>query len=79
MSAAKKCDICGELYEPYNMGNYQQYHDPSQNFLDYNGIASVTMDTHGGFVPGTTMDCCPVCLRAISDFIITLGNGKGEK
>lgn len=75
MSVAKKCDICGALYEPYSIEGYQTYHDPSRNFLDYNGIAPVTMDNRGGFVPGNPMDCCPTCLKAINDFVSQLGRG----
>ena len=68
MSLAKKCDICGKLYEPYTT---------ECDFRGVNGIVLVFIDEEGeyGTPPDTATDCCPGCMKAIMHFIDRLRNG----
>ena len=68
MSLAKKCDICGKLYEPYTT---------ECDFRGVNGIVLVFIDEEGeyGTPPDTATDCCPECMKAIMYFIDGLRNG----
>lgn len=68
MSLAKKCDICGKLYEPYTT---------ECDFRGVNGIVLVSIDEEGeyGTPPDTATDCCPECMKAIMQFIDGLRNG----
>lgn len=50
MAAAKKCDICGKLYEEYN---FKQSKD------NFNGFMLLNIDY------GPTCDCCPKCIKSI--------------
>lgn len=54
MSMAKKCDICGVLYEPYADA-------------EGSGISLEKMEAHSPKVYRTikTMDCCKDCMKAI--------------
>ena len=72
MSLAKKCDICGKLYEPYTT---------ECDFRGVNGIVLVFIDEEGeyGTPPDTATDCCPECMKAIMHFIDGLRNGAGSK
>lgn len=72
MSLAKKCDICGKLYEPYTT---------ECDFRGVNGIVLVFIDEEGeyGTPPDTATDCCPECMKAIMQFIDGLRNGAGSK
>lgn len=63
MAIAKKCDICGRLYEPYdNKG--------------INGIGYLYIDGMGNWALKRKFDCCPLCLSSINNHIESL---KGEK
>lgn len=63
MAAAKKCDICGTLYKPYNQGN---------NSKKVNGILFANIDTNGRFYKHNPIDCCPICMERIQTYINSL-------
>ena len=69
MAIAKKCDICGKLYETYNC---------NWNSNDPNGIALVTIMNNYTYSKKTLWDCCPDCMNSIQDFIESLKK-KGER
>lgn len=65
MAIAKKCDICGRLYE-YN----------SENF-GTNGFRFVSISCDGTIRhPEPAYDCCPRCFKSIKTHIEEL---KGRK
>ena len=57
MAAAKKCDICGKLYEEYNF---------KQSKYNFNGFMLLNIDY------GPTCDCCPKCIKSIRGHINSL-------
>lgn len=57
MAAAKKCDICGKLYEEYNV---------KQSKNNFNGFMLLNIDY------GPVCDCCPNCIRSIREHINSL-------
>lgn len=61
MADAKKCDVCGKLYEKYNMSGKG----------NHNGIQIVQIDSCECANQAQTiyMDCCPDCMRAIKSVI----------
>ena len=59
MSSAKKCDICGRLYEIYDARG----DDESRP----NGMRFVTFGHHGVVKNWPAKDCCPSCM----DYIIS--------
>lgn len=64
MSMAKKCDLCGVLYESY----------PNSNG---DGISIERMNRNSSTVYSTleTMDCCKECMDAIQKLIGDLKGG----
>ena len=70
MALAKKCDICGALYE-YEIYKEKGMYNPNEISLIH-----VTMDND--YYPGEVMDCCPDCMRSIQDLIESLKK-KGER
>lgn len=56
MALAKKCDICGKLYETYNFRKNQN--KPS-------GIMLVNVCAGDDYYSGDIIDCCPECMEAI--------------
>lgn len=62
MAAAKKCDICGKLYEEYSTRFDER---------DVNGFEMVYIDEDGEFGGGvpTALDCCPECMESIKNHI----------
>lgn len=67
MASAKKCDICGELYEEYNIEN-----DPNNT----NGIMFLNLDYKQSYFNHKPYDCCPKCMAAIRLNIEVLKNMK---
>lgn len=67
MAAAKKCDICGKLYESYTT----EIHFGRIN-IDGNGIRFARDNNLGT----NTIDCCPDCMESI---MLHLKNLRGEK
>lgn len=72
MAIAKKCDICGKLYESYNM--------PHNSKLT-NGLMFLNIDDHQKYYSNQIMDCCPRCMSEIRLHIESLKNDgmKGER
>lgn len=67
MAFAKKCDICGFLYEGYNEKDSEK---------NPNGFMFVNLDSIGKYYAHNAKDCCPNCMKSILAYIKTL---KGEK
>ena len=68
MSLAKKCDICGKLYEQYGI---------KAGSGRANGLDLIYIDEKGcRAYGGETMDCCPDCIEAIIDYLNALTNGS---
>lgn len=68
MAAAKKCDICGRLYEPYN---------EQKNSNKPNGFLYINVGPCQVYKSGEPNDCCPVCMGSIEEFVSSL-IGAGE-
>lgn len=56
MSNAKKCDICGKLYEVY---------DTDRNKENFNAIIPINVDKNGKHWSHDYIDLCPWCRDAI--------------
>lgn len=67
MAIAKKCDICGKLYEPYNLKD-------SRN--DHNGLMFLNIDNDQRYFKHSIIDCCPECMTDIKNYINCLHGGK---
>lgn len=63
MALAKKCDICGKLYETYNFRKNQN--EPS-------GIMLVNVCTDDTYFSGDVIDCCSECMDTIMETIKSL-------
>lgn len=63
MAAARKCDRCGKLYEPYNLK------DDSKHI---NGIIFVNVDEQRKYYDHGIIDLCPDCS---TEFINWFQNG----
>ena len=70
MAIARKCDICGTYYEPYNIANSKREVESNRN-----AIAFVSINDNDKYFSSTPMDCCPKCLESIRRHIDDL---KGE-
>lgn len=68
MSLAKKCDICGKLYEMYGF---------CTNEPDYNTFTLDKRNNDNMIVFGSskTYDCCPKCM---SNILRTIGEVKKD-
>lgn len=70
MALAKKCDVCGKLYEHYGKRD-----------TDPNGIMIVHInERHTDYCkikPDALLDCCPECLNSILEHINKLKNPEG--
>lgn len=60
MSVAKKCDICGALYELYNIKNSEK---------NWNAIRFYNRDWNDRHFQHGILDICPECQKAISDLM----------
>lgn len=56
MSIARKCDMCGKLYEEYNTEKDEK---------NPNGIMFLNIVTPGSYFKHGEIDCCPECMAAI--------------
>ena len=63
MALAKKCDICGKLYETYNF---------RKNQFKPSGIIFVNVCADDTYYSGNVIDCCPECMNTITDAIKSL-------
>lgn len=66
MSLAKKCDICGRLYETY--GSKQNEKNPS-------GIMLLNIDHQRDYYINSVIDCCPICMTSIMTLMENLKKG----
>ena len=57
---AKKCDVCGAFYEPYNNG---------RNDNEPNCLRLLKDDENCGLYTLVTYDCCPDCMNKIMVFL----------
>lgn len=69
MSSAKKCDVCGRLYELYN-------EDRNENAP--NGFMLLNIDTKGQYYGHDAHDCCPCCMEAIKSYLKRLSDQGGN-
>lgn len=60
MAIAKKCDICGKLYEEYNV---------RQSKDNFNGFMLLNIDRNEDYFHGQPYDCCPECMNSIMEHI----------
>lgn len=70
MAIAKKCDVCGKLYEMYNTKN-----DPTKT----NGFMLLNIDKERKYFSHGVIDCCPDCNNSIIAHIDTLGRCAKKK
>lgn len=66
---ARKCDVCGVLYECY---------DGAKNFPNdgkANGFMLIDKDIYNEYWSRQSFDLCPECMKKLVDFI----NNRGEK
>ena len=63
MAIAKKCDVCGKLYELYNLE-----HDEDKP----NGITFLNIDYIQEHYYHDDLDCCPQCMNSIKDHLLML-------
>lgn len=70
MAIAKKCDICGKLYESYNV---------KSDSKNTNGIMFLNIDNQQKYYSNQIMDCCPRCMAAIRLNLDILSNGGLRK
>ena len=63
MALAKKCDICGKLYEAYNYNKNQN--KPS-------GIILVNVCKDDTYFSNDVIDFCPECMHVITEAIKSL-------
>lgn len=68
MAIARKCDVCGKLYEPYKI-------DYKNNEINGFGLLYKST-THDCLTKGKNFDCCEECLNKIINMI---DNDKHEK
>jgi hypothetical protein len=68
MSLARKCDICGCLYENYSSNKTKG--------KDANGISFVDILDNQKMVIKFTYDCCPQCMKDVQKLVEVL---KGDK
>lgn len=69
MAIAKKCDICGKLYEQYNVKE-----DPCNT----NGLMFLNLDHKRDYFTSKALDCCPECMGSIRNHVDALRNGNLE-
>lgn len=71
MAIAKKCDICGRLYE-----NYRK--EIRNVFGRCNGVSYIYKDLNSSQLTCESMDCCPSCFNAITSFIEDMKDRFGD-
>lgn len=63
MASAKKCDICGKLYEVYN---------DRKDADKVNGLRFLNIDANSKYWSHDMIDCCPECMQSIKNHIESL-------
>ena len=76
MGMAKKCDICGKLYENYSVKKPIRADGRKVNALV---LAYVEEDGEFGYNPYDAIDCCPDCMKIILGLIESLQNTANIK
>ena len=71
MAIAKKCDICGKLYEQYNTKR------DKKNTKNTNGFMFLNLLYDDNYYEHDPYDCCPECMTSIRNCINALGGKKG--
>lgn len=66
MAIARKCDICGRYYDPYNNTGCLR---------KSNGVTFISVTNSEEVSTNERYDCCPECIEKVSSFIETM---KGE-
>lgn len=66
MATAKKCDICGGLYEMYNV---------KRDSKNVNGFMFLNIDEFRKFYTHAVVDCCPGCMNSIKNHVDSLKKG----
>lgn len=69
MAIAKKCDICGKLYERYN---------EERNAENPNAVQFVSDDSKGKYFAYGIIDCCPDCMESILQHIKRLTGDRDD-
>ena len=75
MSRARKCDICGKLYEDYLINTKGKLRIESENV---NAIMFICKDLNNKHNSNTTIDCCGGCLNSIINHIVNLKEQNNE-
>lgn len=70
MAIAKKCDVCGKLYEEYNVKE-----DPD----NVNGLMFLNLDNHNRYLSHKAIDLCPKCMESIKNWIDALRKNGEER
>lgn len=58
---AKKCDLCGGYYEPYNM---------KKHATETNGFMLLNIDNGQRYFSHNATDLCPDCMNDLHGFIM---------
>ena len=64
MALAKKCDLCGSLYENYKTN--------TKYGLVTNGLKLGYFDGAGLYISGKSFELCPACIPSILDHMSSL-------
>lgn len=67
MSIAKKCDVCGKLYEPYNT----RYTEDNPN-----GVMFVNIVNDQKYFSHKAIDCCQSCMSRLQAYIKYIKENK---
>ena len=70
MAIAKKCDVCGKLYESYNI----KYDSKKPN-----GVKFLSIDNNGKYFSYEALDLCPECMKSIMSYIESLKEEKKDE
>lgn len=78
MALAKKCDICGNLYENYNTFFDPEMEESNGLDLNVNGIAFVNIDEEDMYFAQKPIDCCPECMNKLKTHIRQMMKDAGN-
>ena len=70
MALAKKCDICGRLYELYNVANSRK---------NWNTLKTYNIDHKGNYFSSDFIECCPKCQQIVQGTIEKIREGKNDE
>lgn len=69
MAIAKKCDICGKLYEEYNT---------KRDKKNTNGFMFLNLLDNQNYYDHDPYDCCPECMTSIRNHVNALRGKERE-